>query len=493
MKAIVIGSGVAGLASANRLRALGFEVEVFEANAYAGGKLTEFSRAGYRFDAGPSLFTMPQFLDDVFVFCGKNPRDYYSYTKLETSCHYFYEDGTRIKAFADPEKFSVEVASKLTTEAARVINYLKKSKYLYESTGKLFIEKSLHSWKTWLSWDVVRALPSIPRMGLFSTLNQFNEKHFTDQRLVQLFNRYATYNGSDPYRAPGVLSTIPHLEFNMGTFLPEGGMHTITRSLVKLAEDQGIEIRYNTKVDEIVVEGDSAKGVLAGGFFFPADIVVSTMDVFYTYRRLLKNQPAPETTLRQERSSSALIFYWGIGKSFPELDLHNIFFTSDYRKEFKVLFKDKSVCDDPTVYINITAKYVPGDAPEGCENWFVMVNVPSDTGQHWDDLIERSRANILKKLSRVLEVDVASLIQSEEILDPRKLQQRTQSYQGSLYGTSSNDRMSAFLRHRNQSAQFGNLFFCGGSVHPGGGIPLCLNSAKIVAEVATEQFSVPTV
>jgi phytoene desaturase len=493
MNVIVIGSGVAGLAAANRLRALGIDVMVFEANDYAGGKLTEFRRDGYRFDAGPSLFTMPHFLDDVFKASGKNPREYYSYQKLDTTCHYFYEDSTRITAYGDPEKFSAEVATQLNVDPARIKHYLNRSKDLYEKTGKVFIEKSLHSWKTWLSWDVVRALPSIPRMGLFSTLNQFNKKHFMDQRLVQLFNRYATYNGSNPYQAPGILSTIPHLEFNIGTFLPEGGMHTITRSLVKLAEDQGVEFRYNTKVDEIVVEGDTVKGVLADGFFYPAGTVVSTMDVFYTYRKLLRNQPAPESTLRQERSSSALIFYWGIGKLFPELDLHNIFFTSDYRQEFKVLFEDKTVYNDPTVYVNITSKFVPGDAPEGCENWFVMINVPSDTGQDWETLIQQARVNILAKLSRILKIDIESSIQTEEILDPRKLQYRTHSYQGSLYGTSSNNRMAAFLRHRNQSSQFQNLFFSGGSVHPGGGIPLCLNSAKITTALIAEQFAVPTV
>jgi phytoene dehydrogenase-like protein len=175
------------------------------------------------------------------------------------------------------------------------------------------------------------------------------------------------------------------------------------------------------------------------------------------------------------------------------LDLHNIFFTSDYRQEFKVLFEDKTVYNDPTVYVNITSKFVPGDAPEGCENWFVMINVPSDTGQDWETLIQQARVNILAKLSRILKIDIESSIQTEEIRDPRKLQYRTHSYQGSLYGTSPNHRMAAFLRHRNQSSQFQNLFFSGGSVHPGGGIPLCLNSAKITTALIAEQFAVPTV
>jgi phytoene desaturase len=493
MKAIVIGSGIAGLATANRLQASGFQVIVFEANSYPGGKLTAFQQGNYRFDAGPSLFTMPAFLDDVFHAAGRNPRDYYQYQKLDTACHYFFEDGKRLTAYADAKRFSSEVSSQLGVNGKVVEKYLSLSGELYNSVGKIFLEKPLNRFGTWASSSVVRALLKIPKMGLFSSLDKFNKKHIQDHRLIQLFNRYATYNGSDPYRAPGILSTIPHLEFNVGTFLPEGGMHTITQSLVRLAIDQGIEIQYNAPVDSIAVKDGKATGVWTNGNFHEADLVVSIMDVFFTYRKLLKDLPAPERKLRQERSSSALIYYWGIRKQFTELDLHNIFFSSDYQKEFKTLFQLKDVDDDPTVYINITSKYVPSDAPDGCENWFVMINVPPDEGQDWDEIIERSRVNIIRKISHALKVNLADLIENESILDPRSIQAKTYSYQGSLYGTSSNSRYAAFLRHTNDSRSIRNLYFCGGSVHPGGGIPLCLQSARITAEIIGKHFRLPVV
>jgi phytoene dehydrogenase-like protein len=208
------------------------------------------------------------------------------------------------------------------------------------------------------------------------------------------------------------------------------------------------------------------------------------MDIWFTYHKLLSSHPHlfPKKILSQERSSSALIFYWGIKKQFPELDLHNIFFSADYKAEFDHIWEQQTIYDDPTVYINISSKLKTDDAPAGCENWFVMINLPANKGQDWDKLIEEARKNIQQKLSRILKTDIAELIVSESILDPRSIESRTSSYQGSIYGTSSNSRFAAFLRHSNRSSKIKNLYFCGGSVHPGGGIPLCLLSAKIASE-----------
>lgn len=207
------------------------------------------------------------------------------------------------------------------------------------------------------------------------------------------------------------------------------------------------------------------------------------MDVVPTYRKLLADQPAPERTLAQERSSSALIFYWGIRQQFCELDLHNILFSQDYAHEFRQIFDQHQVPEDPTVYINITSKLEPMDAPQGCENWFVMINVPGDTGQDWDMLIPKARKTILARISSALNTDIEPLIEVEDLLEPRTIASRTGSHQGSLYGASSNATMAAFLRHPNFSRKLDNLYFCGGSVHPGGGIPLCLLSAKIVDQL----------
>jgi phytoene dehydrogenase-like protein len=244
-----------------------------------------------------------------------------------------------------------------------------------------------------------------------------------------------------------------------------------------------VQFHYSERVERILVAGRRVSGLRVGGTDLAADVVVSNMDVTPTYRRLLPDLKAPENTLSQERSSSALIFYWGVRRAFPELDLHNILFANDYEAEFHDLFARKTLHGDPTVYIHITSKDLEGEAPAGGENWFVMINAPADYGQDWAAWRATARASVLAKIERALGVDVAPFIEVEEVLDPPTLQSRTGSDRGALYGASSNNAMAAFLRHPNFHRQIPNLFFVGGSAHPGGGIPLCLLSAKIAADL----------
>jgi len=325
-------------------------------------------------------------------------------------------------------------------------------------------------------WSFIK----LPFLHTTKTLDELHSKTLKNGKMVQFFNRFATYNGSNPYKAPGILHIIPHLEFGIGAFFPVGGMQSIAKEIYRLAKSLGVEFYFNSKVEEILVDTKKVLGIRLGDQRIFSNIVVSNMDVYYTYQKLLPKFKIPKSVLTQERSSSALIFYWGINAQFPELDLHNIFFSENYKKEFTKIFDEQSVIDDPTVYVHISSKLESGDAPKGCENWFVMINVPSDKGQDWESLVKKARENIIKKLSFILKREIENLILCEEMLDPRLIDTKTFSYQGSLYGTASNNKTAAFFRHPNFSRQIENLYFVGGSVHPGGGIPLALSSAKIV-------------
>jgi phytoene desaturase len=493
----IIGAGIAGLASAVRMAVRGYDVHVFEANSYPGGKLSEIEIGNYRFDAGPSLFTMPEYFEDLFALAGKKFSDYCPYQRLDPITHYFYEDGTRYKTFADVNKTAEEMADKLGADKNAIVEHLDNSRKLYDLTSNTFLYQSIHHYQNFSFFDLIKISANLNTLNLFSTMHENNSKRFKNAKLVQYFDRFATYNGSNPYEAPGTLNVIPHLEHNIGAYLPKNGMVAISRAVYNLAVELGVQFHFNTKVNEIKVENKNAVGIyycktkrinnrhieISENHFLPFDIIISNMDVAYTYRKLLPNQKHPEKTLAQPRALSAMVFYLGIKKEFPELGVHNIFFSKDYKQEFDTFFKKQNLAEDLTIYINITSKYVKEDAPQGCENWFVMINTPPHTGQDWDAMIANARKNILAKLSRILQQDIESLIEVEDILEPRIIETRNLSWQGSLYGNSSNNKFAAFLRHANFSSQIKGLYFCGGSVHPGGGIPLSVLSAKIVDDL----------
>ena len=482
-KAIIIGSGVGGLATALRLKAQGLDVVVFENNSYPGGKLSSFNLGQYRFDAGPSLLTMPHYIDELFELFNENPKDYFNYKRKDISCKYFWEDKTVLNAYSDKNKFINEINKVLKVDKNIVTKYLLKAKKKYDLTKNIFLEQSLHKIKTYLSSDLIKGVFNLYIFQINKTLDTVNQDELKEPHLVQLFNRFATYNGSSPFKTPGMMTLIQHLEQEYGTFVSEKGMINISKSIFDLAKRNGVKFEFNKLVNEIVVKNNKVVGVKVNNTVIESDFVVSNMDIVPTYKKLLKKSYQPKKVLNQERSSSALIFYWGIKKTFKNLELHNIFFSNNYKKEFDSIFELGTISDDPTVYINITSKDVVSDAPKESENWFVMINSPNDTGQDWNEIIKTVRKNTINKINRTLNIDIESFIEFEKVFSPKTIEKNTQSYLGSLYGSSSNNKMSAFLRHPNFSKHIQNLYFCGGSVHPGGGIPLCLLSAKIVSEL----------
>ncbi len=479
MKAAVIGSGIGGMAAAIRLANKGYRVTIFEKNEHSGGKISEIRGMGFRFDTGPSLFTLPELTEELFEESGKKTGDYLLYSRLDLICSYFYEDGTLIRAFSDPERFAEEVEDRTGEPARAVLKHLQKCREQYDITVDIFLFNSLHKLRNYFHRRVLKGILLFHKVDAFTTMHRRNASRFRDPRVIQLFDRYATYNGSDPYRAPATLNVIAHLEHNMGAFFPEKGMRSLASALECLARDQGITMHYARMVEKIVVEKNRATGLLVQGEYIPFDLVVSDSDIRYFYRNLL---PGSRPFRMNDRylSSSALIFYWGIRGEFESLGLHNILFSGNYRAEFQHIIMERSVYSDPTVYIFISSKLIPSDAPEHSENWFVMINVPPDTGQPWEQLIDEARRHVIAKINRMLDTRIEALIEFEQIGSPRSIERDTLSWKGALYGDHSNSWNSAFLRHAYRHGSIKNLYFVGGSVHPGGGIPLCLASAKIV-------------
>ncbi len=481
----IVGSGIGGIAFAIRMACLGQQVHVFEANAYPGGKLAEITLDGYRFDAGPSLFTLPQLVDELFTLAGKNPRDYFQYERLPEICRYFWEDGTRLHTHQDPDKTAAEIAEVLGESAQNVRTYIAHAGTKYNIVSDLFLDNSLHKLSTWTSKKALTGYANLHRLGLFDTMHNSHRKRFKNPKTVQLFDRYATYNGSDPYQTPATLSIIPHLEYNLGAYFPTGGMIEIPRSLTRLAQELGVEFHLEEPVTEIRCTASQVTGIKTSKGNYDFDFVASNADIRPTYERLLTKLPKPKKLLNQPKSSSGIIFYWGVNRTFDELGVHNIFFSDHYQREFEAIFSGQTMDEDPTAYVHISSKVAPEDAPAGCENWFVLMNAPANSGQDWDQLVAATRKNVIDKVSRILGVDFEKHIVSEDYLDPRRIETRTSSSGGALYGNASN-KFAAFLRHPNYRPAIKNLYWIGGSVHPGGGIPLCLSSAKIAAKLFQE-------
>ena len=481
--AIVIGAGIAGLSSAIRLAAKGVHVTVLEQQDTYGGKMGVWEQDGYRYDTGPSLFTMPQYVNELLTIDGKSDVTF-EYDELENIGNYFWEDGTQMTATKDVEQLKDEFLKQLSEPKENIDAYLADSKIKFEITNHVFLEKSLHKLKTYLSWGTVKSFFRLSKVDIFKNMNAQNELRFNNPKTVQFFNRYATYNGSNPYQAAATLNVIPHYEFGFGAFFPKKGIRSIADALCQKAIHLGVIFQFSTQVSKVekigeryIVNGDTE-----------SDILICNMDVASAAKGPLKNFVSSKRK-KYEPSSSALIFYWGIDREFKELDLHNIFFSSDYMKEFENIFHNRKIDNDPTVYIHISSKCKVDDAPVGCENWFVMVNAPYVAGQDWEKMINEARENILIKVSKRLGTDISRHIRLEHKLTPELIQSKTGSYKGALYGSSSNDRMAAFLRQPNFSSGHKGLYFCGGSVHPGGGIPLCLLSGKITTDIIAHDFN----
>lgn len=487
-KAVVIGSGVAGLAASIRLARKGIETHIFEANDFPGGKINSRTIEGYRFDQGPSLLTCPEYIQDLYELCEE---DFSSFemAELNSSFRYFFNDGTTVELTPDRKQVVNEIATKMGENPVIIRNYLRKAEKNYKLIAPLFIEKSLHRWQHLLGKKLIKALWHLPSYKLFSTMNQENARTFENPRTTQIFNRFAQYNGSHPYLAPAMMNMISHLEINIKPYLPKRGMIQITESLVQLAKNAGVSFHMSEKVNEIIVESGETKGIRTSEGTYEADFVVSNMDISFTYEQLMPSEKRPEKILGQEKSSSVIVFHWGINKQFNHLEVHNMIFSDNDKEEFDRVFIDKSMHDAPSIYLYISSKAIPDDAPEGCENWFVLLNAPINIGQDWDQYIAEKRNFVIHKMSELLNEDIRSKIQVEEIIDPRFIEDKYSGKFGSIYGSASNSRFSAFYRHPNYSKRVKGLYFAGVSVHPGGGIPLALNSAKIACECLFEDFN----
>jgi phytoene desaturase len=485
-KIVIIGGGIGGLSAAIRLAAQGQRVTIVEQNPRVGGKMSELSADGFRWDTGPSVITMRYVFEDLFAVAGRKLEDYLTFLPVEPLTRYFYPDGTIFDATRDLTKMTQQIAKLDERDVEGYLAYLAYAARIHRITGPVFIYDQPPTPASFLRVPVLDWF----RVDAMRTMQQAIEGYVRSPHLRQMLGRFATYVGGSPFEAPATLNVIAHVELTGGVWYPQGGVYAIATALEKLARELGVDIRAGCGVQQIVVKDGKAEGViLENGEILKSDAVIANVDVFTVYSRLLHVTPRqPQVKLALETSCSGYILLLGVEKTFPQLAHHNIFFSHDYRHEFQQIFHDQTMPDDPTIYLAITSKTDEAHAPIDCENWFVLVNAPPISERYdWKQNALPYRDKVLAKLAE-FGFDVRGKTRTEIILTPHDLERMTGAYRGALYGASPNDRFSAFRRPHNRAKDVKGLYFVGGTTHPGGGVPMVMLSGKVAAEMVMEDL-----
>ena len=473
-RVVVIGAGVGGLAAAIRLARSGHEVVVHERSAVAGGKLGRYERDGFRFDTGPSLLTLPQVFDDLDLGLSPQP--------LDPVVRHVFPDGSVLDSSADHDAFVSRIADAFGAgPAADWERFWKRAAHIWRASWRSVLQHPVTPASVAaLSWRLTDLRAIAPGRSLRSLGRQY----LSDPRLRMLLDRYATYAGADPRRAPAALAAIPYAELAFGGWYLPGGLGTLADALLARCAELGVEVVLNSPVRGIETDARAVRGVrLDSGAVETADVVVADVDALTVYRDLL---PTPSRLAKlTDRSLAGFVLLLGVRGSTPSLAHHTVFFPSHYDAEFDAIFGDPSrgrrarPADDPAVFVT----RAPDDAvrPPGAEAWFILVNAPPHgTGYHAVDWRRRGLAEAYR--DRILAVlaarglDVRDRLRFAEIRTPADLAESAAAPGGAIYGTA-----GGLVRPPNRGPVDG-LWLVGGSTHPGGGLPMVTLSARIVAD-----------
>lgn len=515
---MVIGAGVGGLAAAIRLAAKGFAVKLLEQNDRVGGKLNlwevhhphRVADQPFRFDTGPSLFTLPFVFQDLFEAAGHDVREHLPITRLDPIAVFRWSDGTTFELRTQSEALESELRRISPSDVAGWKKLAAQGKRIWDLSAELFL---FHAPEQVLrgtagndeGFSPLRSLKmlTVPfRIGMFGNFARLIDRHIASQKLREVLYQYATYSGASPFKAPATLAVIPHAETHFGGWYINGGMYRLAEQLLKLATGLGVEVQTNCTVSKILIERFGkrarARGVqLSDGTQIESDVVVANSDVVYTYRRLIPPEHRPRytdpTLDKLEPGGSGMVLLLGVDGTYTQLAHHNKFMPGDYTSDLRAMFDTHTVPDDPCIYVCASTRTDPTQAPDGCENLFVLASAPALDGRiDWSVEGLRYRDQLVRTLEQRWGLtDLARRIVVERRITPSDLQSLFNANAGTIYGIGSNSRRAAFLRPPNRDRHVRGLYFAGGATHPGGGLPLVALSGKIVTELVLEDFGNP--
>ena len=496
---VIVGAGLGGLATACRLARLGYRVTVVEQNNQVGGKASELRIDEFRFDRGPSFMTMIEVFVDLFNFCGEKIADYISYKPLDVTVRYHWPDKTSFTSFQDLDKTVSLLCQELGEDESKVQSYFSKVKQIYEISKPFALDKPI-DFRSVFDPEFAKASLKFLSLGVVGSLQGLHRQVFSNPKTCSIFDRWAAYIYSDPSRLPAIMSSVGWAEVGLGLYLPLDGINGISKGIGDLAVKLGVRIILNTQVVNLEQNTDNSWNVTtlanANGRmdFLTADILISNLDIKTFHKNLLQKTLSSDAGRIKKSGGSYLIFYWGVKhhQKLESLGLHNIFFGEGYETgiEFKQQFREDNVADNPMVYLNITSKIIPEDAPiidgQKSQNWITIISTPPENGKiHWKQEITTKRDYILELISNQLNIkklDLTSLIVCEKVMTPLDIEDWTGSYNGDLAGCRIESIKDVLSRPKVKSSQYENLFFVGGSINPGPGMPMVLLCAKHCAE-----------
>lgn len=488
-KTIIVGGGLGGLAAAVTLANAGVAVELYEKNNHFGGKLMPVKLGNHSFDFGPNTITMPEVFNAVIEQTGESASDYFELIPLPVHTRNHFPDGRYLDFSSDKKIMEREIHRIAPEDAVNYERFLDEISRIYGLAERYFFPSTFQSWRDYLSPSLGKALLQVRPA---ETMEHFYKRYFNDSSLLQALGRYATYIGSSPYKAPATFSMIAYLELIGGVYYTKGGNTLIAEGFSAVARKKGALLHAGTAVQKIIVQNGKATGVeLEDGTVSEADTVILNGDLLTAFPQLTDESMRPSFSNKKsasyEPSISAFVILAGLNTRLSGLKHHNVYFSGNYRKEFDELFDKNSYSEQPTVYISNSSHTDPTISPDG-DNLFILVNAPALSA---DGTLQIDAESYKHKIYDFLEsygLDIRRYLIEEKVFTASFIADHFNAYRGSLYGPSSHRKKDAFLRPANASPDIKNLYFVGGSTHPGGGSPMVTMSGQNVAKLILKKY-----
>ena len=483
-KAVVIGAGVGGIATAVFLAQKGFAVEVYEKNANPGGRCGQMLQAGHRFDLGATILLMPSLYRQVFSALGMDMDKELETSSLEPIYKLFFSDGSDFAFTRKPEKMKSQLEAIEPGSNAHYERYIKEGYGFFHRSMNGLLNKNFYHMFQFIN---LKSVWLLIKLKTWIKHTDYIKRFFKDRRLQMAFTFQNIYVGQNPYKQPAFFSMLPATEITEGALFPQSGMHKVVTKLLEKALALGVKFHYKNPVAKIIVSGNKTNGIqLENGKSINADLVIANADLPYVYSQLLPDKKVAARLKKKEYSCSAIVFHWGMDKVYPQLDHHSIFLNDPYKQGMEKIFDEKSLSDNPSFYIHAPTRTDKSAAPENEDTLSIIVPAPqldAKSEQDWQKLKQTAREGVIRRLKEAGMTDIEEHIKFETCYLPKTWESYCNVTNGSVFGSLSHTIFQmGYFRPHNQHTKYKNLYFVGGSTHPGNGVPLVLLSAKLTSE-----------